>query len=398
MVVIGTTIIGIEMLPLHTVMLGYDRFPEGMQAGHAAPNNVWLAPERFTLMIWNGASGRGLGGASAFSDVHPDINVESYGYRDTVQYESRHAMLKEFLEVPTAWMSGDVNALATGGIRLRELDPSARIVMIRATVKKGDKPEHGTYDSDNVYFRVTPTQVRLVTDKGRQYYPVGYYAGHGLQLLTDGIPEKGQENSLVEDYSQNDSEVTLDWVFQIRDSETPKWFEMKQLARVDVSEVLQNKPDKPLALSKYPQLSYLKELATLDVTVNNGGKPVDGASVYLIEAVSPKRDMASEVDSAYSHLVTIMGQYDRHGEGGGAGKGATGTELARLYFVGATAGESTVQAAGKRGKHFVGIGHPHDDRQPIAAGFAAELQQFAGVYQQHDDSKGSEKCECGFAG
>ena len=87
---------GLEMLPIPRAPLGFDRFPadNDMQAVDAdgkpvpgelaKPVNVWFAPDRFVLAIWNGASGRSLGGAAAWASVHPDLSVESYGYRNQV--------------------------------------------------------------------------------------------------------------------------------------------------------------------------------------------------------------------------------------------------------------------------------------------------------------------------
>ena len=94
LVIVGTVVIGFDMLPLHTEYLGFDRYPEdsgmkGDQPGQPArPGNLWVAPDRFTLFVWNAGSGHGLGGDQSYAAVHPDQTVESYGYRNVAIYGS----------------------------------------------------------------------------------------------------------------------------------------------------------------------------------------------------------------------------------------------------------------------------------------------------------------------
>src|SRR5271154_4434405 len=100
LVIIGSILVGIQMLPLGTNLLGYDRFggANGMQTyedqgngpvptpnGLAAGSDIWLMPDNFTVGIWNLALGKALGGNQSFASVHPNFLVESYGYRQTVQ-------------------------------------------------------------------------------------------------------------------------------------------------------------------------------------------------------------------------------------------------------------------------------------------------------------------------
>ncbi len=94
MIVMGTTVIGVEMLPLGTTLLDFDRFPtanrmrpeaDAAPGAFASQNGLWLNPDRFVLGLWGLTSGRALGGSQSFSRIHPDLSVESYGYRNVVQ-------------------------------------------------------------------------------------------------------------------------------------------------------------------------------------------------------------------------------------------------------------------------------------------------------------------------
>jgi len=156
LVVVGTIIIGLEMLPLPTDLMGYNRFPaaSNMQAldadGKPIPgtvarqSGVWLNPGRFTLAIWSGASGRGLGGARSFEDVHPDLSVESYGFRRNLQYASKRTVPPENFDVPAVWMSADPNHLKPLGI---DAGPGQRAVVARAVVTLGEKSSRSAADS-----------------------------------------------------------------------------------------------------------------------------------------------------------------------------------------------------------------------------------------------------------
>ena len=102
LVVVGTLVLGLEMLPLPNDLMGFKRFPDDSMQGVdsegkpiigevARGDSVWLSPDRFVLAIYNGASGRSLGGNRAWASAHPDLSVESYGYRNIVPGGSQRA-------------------------------------------------------------------------------------------------------------------------------------------------------------------------------------------------------------------------------------------------------------------------------------------------------------------
>ncbi len=303
LVIMGSMINGIEMLPLGTSLMGYDRFPgdkrmEGDTAGAiAAPSNIWFAPERVTLAIWNGASGRALGGARPFASVHPDLSVESYGYRNTVVYAANHVLPKDLLEVRAGWQSSDPKVYQPLGIPV-PTDPGKKIVMVRTSVQRG-KGDHDSADVDGVYFRITPTEVRLVTDKAHQYYPIGH-----LDRGTSFEPLPLDTAALADDFPKSGS-VIEDWIFEVNDDEKAQFIEVKELARADVSGVVKSTMVPALAANQYPQKAYQKDASTINVTMTAPDPIVEG-NIYLLRSTITSRDAHSQILAGYQHALDII--------------------------------------------------------------------------------------------
>lgn len=310
MIVVGTLVLGIEMMPLPSTLLGYDRFPgatnmQGLEPGKAASaqSGVWLSPDKFTLALWNGASGRGLGGNQAFAAVHPNLSVESYGYRRNNQFASKRTVPPEHLEVPAAWVSAEPADLRPLGI---ELEGGKKAVMARVSITKGEKPERSAADSDETFFRITPSQVRLVTDKGDQYYPVGY-----LEFGTQFVKLDLETGQLVDDFVKN--RVVQDWVFQIDADEKPVLIEVKRTARKALADV-KDKPVTALAAADYPQKPYLKERSSLTVTVS-GLENITEGRVYVMRSATTRKEVSGAVGSAHGKVQSILSEIENSSGG-----------------------------------------------------------------------------------
>lgn len=327
LVVVGTLLIGIDMLPLPRVILGFDRFASsdsvmedsdtpGQPSRHQS--GIWFAPDKLVLAIWDGASGRGLGGNRAWGDIHPDFSAESYGYRNSVAGASLRTVPPDLMTVKNAWMSREIPAdLIVSDAQHKYPEPGKALVMVRSQVRRGDKPGHESADptdSSQSYFRVTPTQVRLVTDKQHQYYPIGYL-DQGRRFR----PLPLDSGHIVEDYPQNNV-VTEDWIFQIGDDERPVWFELKELARADISGIVREKVEGPLARSEYPQHAYLNDLSSLSVTFDTKGKTIREAYVYVLQSSVVEQDVDSQVKSAYLKVKDIDTAIGSNSGGWGAPK------------------------------------------------------------------------------
>jgi hypothetical protein len=302
MVIVGTSIIGFEMLPIRTAIfgekLGFDRYAGGMVASEpgvaAAPANIWLMPDRFTLAIWHGASGRSLGGSAdrSFSDIHPDLTVESYGYRNTVEYAASSVLPADLLTVDAAYTTDAQDVLT----RLKiPADNSKQAVVLRIVVDRGTEQPKVSADADS-HFRITASNIRLLTDKEQQYYPIGHLV-NGITFEETPL-DKGH---LVDDYQNG--KVVQDWVFQIGRDEKPRYLEVKQLARVDLTGKISDKPAPAAALAAYPKRPYKFNQAELDITIAGpNGSGIPDARVYLMPTSVKVRTVRAEVNDSYGNL------------------------------------------------------------------------------------------------
>lgn len=304
LVVVGTLLIGFEMLPLPSSLVGYDRYPgpNAMQtpgkaiSDLAEPIGVWMNPDRFVQAIWNGVSGRALGGSVRWASVHPDMSVESYGYRNVVPGGSQRVVLPELVQVPEVWTTDNAAEIQQRGIAA---DSGKRVVMVRTVVKKGDTPPHVSFDTD-VNFRASATQVRLVTDKAQQYYPIGYLdQGRRFMKLTLDL------GRVVDDYATASSVATEDWIFQIEPEEKPEIVELKQLARFNVAAQVKNSPTPALSASSYPQHPWLKDLCSVSVTFDPKGATTWSGHVYILKSITTRGDIDKPLSNAFDNIEKI---------------------------------------------------------------------------------------------
>ncbi len=324
LVVLGTLIIGIEMLPVQRTLLGYDSFPAAtvMQAvdsdgkpvyGEVTSRRtgVWFSPDGFVLTLWNAAAGRSLGGSRSWDSVHPDITAENYGYRYPVFAGSSRVAPSDLVNVKEVWTSSDPKEYQARGIPLQN-GKNTRVVVVRVEVKKGEKEPHVTFDSDG-YLRVSAAQVRLVTTGGRQdvfhqFYPIGdMFQGRAFEpLALDG-------GFIVDDYvTKGGASAALeDWVFAIPEDEKPSLFEMKGAHPEAFADLVKDKPSAPLKVAEYPPRDYYKDLCTYTVTFDPGpGDPkvvkLVSGRVYVLKPTAQMRDIFPLLKPAYQNVLQTM--------------------------------------------------------------------------------------------
>jgi hypothetical protein len=299
---VGTTCLGVQMLPLKSTLLGYDRFPTERRMGGDQPgtvaqaNELWLMPDTFTMKFWNLASGRGLGGKREFESVHPNLANEAYGYRNVIQY-GQHQTLFGGLEVTGAYL----------------VKPDDKAAMERYHIQEGKQGYFvrceisGGVDTDS-FFRITATEIRIVTDKNKQYYPIGY-----MEQGTRFTPVDLANGHTADD--EPAGKAIEDWIFQFDAGETPQVLEVKQLARVDLTAIPDDAPIAPLKnIAAYPHKEYKQNEGSVTVTVLSGGKPMPNVKVLLLRPTPTRRDLAILQD-AYNRTKEVLTQFANN-EGG----------------------------------------------------------------------------------
>ncbi len=327
LVVVGSIIIGIEMLPVRATLLGFERFPNprlmsptdsdgkviyGEATRSRATVLGFLSPDGFVLTLWNAASGRSLGGNS-WSAAHPDFTMETYGYRYPVYPGSMRTAPKDLVKVQSLWSATEPKDYQSHGIPVQT---GKRVVVVRVEVQKGDKPPTITYDADG-FLRVAAAQVRLVAgdQKGEhfhQYYPIGdLYQGRTFEPLALDA------GFIVDDYNSKNTAVE-DWVFAIGEDESPTLFEFKT-ARTegqDLAAVTKDKPVPPLRVADYPARGYFKDLCTYTVTFDPGatGKIVAG-HVYVLKPEAKMKDIHRVLKDSYDNVLASMKNIENSSNG-----------------------------------------------------------------------------------
>lgn len=292
MIIIGSVVIGVEMLPLPTTILGFNRYPDGIFQKAGNSSGLWLAPDAFTITIWDSLSGGAFGGSPAFAEVHPDLSRELYGLRHTIQFSGHHALAPQLLSILGEGEPAHVLRL----LGIPEPASDHKIILIRSQVRHGTKQP--AISSDAGFLRLTPTEVRLVTAEGSQYYPIGYLKdGAAFRPLTLNTP-------IVDDFRRvNGHHVVIqNWIFDINRNQKPKYFEMKGTARVNMTTLTLPKTLAALPVADYPQHPYAN--STLVVSMS-AGQSKHLVHAWVIRATTPKHHIGDALQNAYHRLGII---------------------------------------------------------------------------------------------
>lgn len=293
---VGTTALGIEMLPFRSQLLGYDRFDgakrmEGPTPGTVAqPNNLWLNPESVTMTFWNLASGRGLGGNREFASVHPNLADESYGYRNVVQY-GQHETLVGGLTVTGAYL---IPPSDTTAMQQYHIESGKEGYVVRCEIEGGA--------DEDAYFRLSASEIRLVTDKNQQYYPIGY-----MEKGTVFTPVDLANGNVVDD--EGGGKTLEEWVFQFDPGQKPEVLEIKGLARADLSDVNDDKPMTAVAATLWPKKDYKQTEGTITVTVKGSDQALAGIHVLLCRSTAVRSDLTI-LPQAYDKTLQVISAYN----------------------------------------------------------------------------------------
>ncbi len=255
LVVIGTVLIGTQMLPLTASIAGFNRYPNGLAR---SSSSIWFDPDGFVESIWDMTSGNSMGGSPAFAMIHPHFLKELYGLRYTVQYAGRKTLSPELLKVLAA---GTIPNNKASLFHIPPM-PGKKILVVRTQVNHGSKQP--AISSDSGYFRLTPSEVRLVTTEGRQYYPVGFLRDGALfQKLTFN-------SAVVDDYRHVGGHrvVIQNWIFALKPSQKPYFIELKGTARGLIAGAGVAKTLAALPMHDYPKLAYENSKLTITVEAN----------------------------------------------------------------------------------------------------------------------------------
>lgn len=291
MILIGSVMVGVQMLPLPSSILGYNRYDRATDLASNSPSGLWLDPDGFVTGIWAMVDGRSLGGHS-YAKYHPQPLRELYADRYSVQYAGEKTLPPELLKVKFAGSLPPVlvkkYGVPTSGMQ---------VILVRTEVLHGNAQPN--VSSDQGYFRVTPAEVQLVTSGGGMYFPQGYLQNGRLYT-----PLKLDE-PMVDDYRtvHGHRMVIENWIFTIPKKDQALVLRIKQTAEVNLLTGLSSQKLEPLPESDYPQLPYNN--SSVDVQLSAKGLSASPVHLWIIYGVVPMAQLRFAMQDASGRLGRI---------------------------------------------------------------------------------------------
>lgn len=108
LILIGTALISIEMLPIGSSVFGFERFTTDDE-GNIEENNFTLSPDRFTAGMVSMLSNQRFGGDNPFFQARPDLVLELYSGRAAPQSEARVFLPPDALVVKHYWETRQID-------------------------------------------------------------------------------------------------------------------------------------------------------------------------------------------------------------------------------------------------------------------------------------------------
>jgi hypothetical protein len=111
MILVGAALIAIQMLPIGSSVLGFERLQGGDQ-GPPTGKNFLLKPDAFVVGLANMLSDDRFGGGNPLAYAKPDYLMDLYSVRATPQTEARHVIPEDSLEVVSYWDGRQIDHVA----------------------------------------------------------------------------------------------------------------------------------------------------------------------------------------------------------------------------------------------------------------------------------------------
>jgi hypothetical protein len=273
MILIGTALIGIQMLPIGSSVFGFERFMTDDE-GHVEEHNFMLSPDRFTAGMVSMLSDGRFGGDNPFFRAKPDLVLDLYSGRAAPQSEARVFLPPKALQVKNYWetrqidsvrQSLDGNALVRQFETREPIEVGNKFIVCYVNVDASATPER----SSEIRFRLP--QFRIVGPRPdaegkssvapRVFLACGMsdlytHRVHGPKLLTPqqptrlvrfgpqtnfilGLPQTSPFAKLVK---RGEAEVCETWkfdvAFEVPEDFVPWYVEFKRGARADLTDNL----------------------------------------------------------------------------------------------------------------------------------------------------------------
>ncbi|MFQ5422449.1 MAG: CvpA family protein [Phycisphaerae bacterium] len=110
LIVVGTALIAIEMLPIGSSLFGFERYQQDDE-GLPVRKNLTFKPDAFVAGMLDTFSTGRFGGDNPFAHAKPGLIDDLYSARCSTQTEARHVLPKDALAVQACWDASRIDVV-----------------------------------------------------------------------------------------------------------------------------------------------------------------------------------------------------------------------------------------------------------------------------------------------
>lgn len=247
MLLVGTLLIAMQMLPLPRSILTYDPYQDNLSAGTQLPAPI-DAPG-LTLALVETLSAHAMSPIAAkgpsFAQVHDDLELELWGARNRLPGARSVAppgslQIDRALDVTQARYPNDETQTFGSALPAYPTAPeagggSSRVLLLRAQVAASAAASDGTW-------RLRGTQFRLVTEDGASFFPVAYLTFLGRWNVVDADQPVGALFLNRPREAAHDGVLTVDLLYRLPEKASGEqrepWFlAFRRLAKAEIPKV-----------------------------------------------------------------------------------------------------------------------------------------------------------------
>lgn len=248
MIIVGMCLIVVQLLPLPGTIVTYQPYDSALESADAGPVR-WAGDFTLGLMkLLSRGSLRPLLSSERLGLAHEDLQLEAFCARSRPK-GARADSPPNALEVAYARVVPAAGSEAARGIadkagleRLREAAPGYRRSKAQLTdedtkvlVVRVKVDEQARHEEDD-WFRLPATQFRLVTKRGRSFYPVAYLTYAGAWQVNTSSTETGKAEVadiiVARQWTKEDGpkKLVVDWLYRLPADAKPDYLVFRRTA------------------------------------------------------------------------------------------------------------------------------------------------------------------------
>ncbi len=240
MICTGILMIAVQMLPFGRSIIMYEPFDGALERqASLAP----FFPDEFTLGLMKTFSTGSLRSSRSFAKAHEDLLLEAYCARNTAGANGRTDATPDALKgigvykAPELRFAPWIDELPRNPL-LREGEiPEVYIVRFQIDASARDESEAGARTGR---WRLPATHFRMVSSRGRSYYPLAYLTYGRGEWEVHGAKQTDGEAQIADlivsrPTSRKTKSLVIDWVYTIPSDERPSYLSFRRTGKIGIA-------------------------------------------------------------------------------------------------------------------------------------------------------------------